>query len=118
MSRADYGIVEVEIDGETYELKPTLAALRKISRKFAVPGDTTRGLRPAIESCSSLDPDQMAEIIAIGANIDSGSEKKKLPEAVFATGIINVLPQVTEYLMLLLNPTGKDAEEDVDEPGE
>lgn len=118
MSRADYGIVEVELGGKKYELKPTLAALRKIGRKFSTPGDMSRGLRTALESCSSLDPDQLAEIIAIGADIEQ-AKAKKLPDAIFDAGIVNVLPKVTEYLMLLLDPTGKkDEETEADESGE
>lgn len=118
MSRADYGIVELELDGKQYELRPTLAALRKIARKYSIPGDTSRGLRPAIESCSSLDPDQMAEIIAIAADIEQG-KAKKLPDAIFNAGIVNVLPKVTEYLLLLLDPTGKNRDDlEDEEPGE
>lgn len=110
MSRANYGMVEVSISGKTYELKPTLAAYQKIDTRMG-------GLRQAIESCSNMSIDGLVFIIAAAAGIgqrDTGD----LAQAVFEEGTMNVLPKVTEYLLMLLNPTGKEAKPVDDDAGE
>lgn len=110
MSRIDYGTIEVTIAGTEYTLKPTLKAYQAIERRFG-------GLRSALESCSNMSIDGIAAIIAAGANLDRDA-RKELPDAIFAEGSLNVLPLVTEYLMKLLNPSGKEPDGDEEPSGE
>ena len=107
MSRVDHGQVDVELDGETLTLKPTLKALMKIESHFG-------GMRAAIERCGDLSLDGLSVIIAAGAGL-SPRETKDVKDKIFAEGITNVLPSATEYLLLLLNPTGKEVEETEDD---
>jgi hypothetical protein len=104
MSRATYGTVEADIDGETYTLKVTLDAIEKIENRWG-------GMRTVVESCSDLSFDGAAYIIAAACNIGQ-RELKPLKEAILKEGLINVIPKVTEYVMLLINPTGKDLDDD------
>lgn len=103
MSRVDYGTVELKLGDEVVTLKPTLAAYQKIDGRMG-------GLRQAIESVSSMSIDSITYILAAGAGIGQ-KDSKDLAEKVFREGALHVLPHVTEYLMLLLNPTGKDDSE-------
>jgi hypothetical protein len=112
MSRVDYGTVQVTISGKDYTLKPTLSAYQKIDSRMG-------GLRQAIESCSNMSIDGLVFIIAAAAGVGQ-KDTGDLAQAVFEEGTMNVLPKVTEYLLLLLNPTGKEAPDKVDDesPGE
>ena len=110
MARATHGIIDVEINGKKYTMKPTLAAYEKIETRLG-------GLRQAIESCSNMSLDSLAYIVAAG----SGMGNKEIPELknnIFQEGTLNVLPKVTEFLMKLLNPSGKDMDDDVQEEKE
>lgn len=103
MARANYGTIELDLGGTKYKLQPTLAAYEKIETRMG-------GLRQAIENCSNMSLDGLTFIIAAGAGVGQ-REQKKLKEAIFAEGTLNVLPQVTDFLMKLLNPSGKDSED-------
>lgn len=109
MSTVNYGQVDVVLNGETLTLKPTLAAYQKIDGRMG-------GLRQAIEQCSNMTLDGLCFIISAGAGLGK-KESAELPEKVFREGTLNVLPNVTEYLVMLLNPTGKEISGDI-EPGE
>jgi hypothetical protein len=111
MSRVEYGQVEFELDGETFTLKPTLKAFMKIEKHFG-------GMRSAIERCSDLSIDGLCTILAAGTGKNlSRKEAEEFADKVFAEGITNLLPFATEYLLLLMNPTGKEPEGD-EESGE
>jgi len=103
MSRAKHGTIDVEINGKQYTMKPTLAAYEKIETRMG-------GLRQAIESCSNMSIDSLTYIVAAACGIGN-KEISNLKEEIFQEGALNVLPSVTEYLMKLLNPSGKDQEE-------
>jgi hypothetical protein len=102
MSRIDAGQVEVELGEQTYVLKPTLSAMLKIDRKFG-------SIRTAMEQCGALSLDAVSTVVAAGAGLGS-REAGDVPEAVFKAGVVNVATPVVEYLALLINPTGRDAE--------
>jgi hypothetical protein len=102
-SRAQYGQVEVQLAEETLVMMPTLAAYNKIDTRFG-------GVRNAVESCASMNIQNMSFIVAAGAGMGQ-REAKDLPEKIFQAATINVLPCVTEFLMHLMNPTGKSTEE-------
>jgi hypothetical protein len=110
MSRANYGTVDVVISGKTYEMKPTLAAYQKIDNRMG-------GLRQAMEQCSNMSIDGLVFIIAAAAGVGQ-KDVAALAENVFAEGALNVLPAVSQYLAMLLNPSGKEASAEPEEPGE
>ena len=110
MARATHGIVKVEINGKQHTLKPTLAAYEKIETRLG-------GLRQAIESCSNMNLESLAYIVAAATNT-SNKDIKGLKEDIFQEGALNVLPGVTEYLMKLLNPSGKEQTDGVQEEEE
>lgn len=112
MSRATHGTIELEVGDKKYILKPTLAAYEKIEAQMG-------GVRQAMENCANMSIGSLTTIIGAASGIGS-KEQKELKQAIFDEGTLNVLPKVTEYLMKLLNPSGKDIEEEQgeEEPGE
>lgn len=104
MSRATYGSVEIEANGKKYELKPTLKAYEQIESRMG-------GLRQAIEGAGSMSITMLASVVIAGTG-KGQKDIEKVKEDIFAEGALNVLPKVTEYLMLLLNPSGKDDAEE------
>lgn len=107
MSRAKHGTVEIDINGKSYTLKPTLSAYEKIETRMG-------GLRQAIENCSNMSLDGLTYIVAAACNIGA-KDQKELKENIFEEGTLNVLPKVTEYLMKLLNPSGKEEDDGLQE---
>lgn len=100
MSKADYGSVDIELD-ETVTLKPTLKAMQQIDRRFG-------SIRHAIEQVAGLSLDSLSFVVQAGSGMGQ-KEAKDLPEQVFQAGIVNVAGPVSEYLAMLLNPSGKSA---------
>jgi len=111
MSRTDYGSVDVEIGDETYTLRPTLNAMDKIGKQW--PG----GIGEALNGVSGLGARELAFVIAAGAGIGARLAKD-LPEQIFAAGTVHLAAPVIEYLTLLINPTGRDADEESEEDPE
>jgi len=109
MSRVDFGQVEVQLD-EVVTLIPSLRAFIKISNRFG-------GLRNALQSLANMDIDSVAFIIAAGTGGTDTKTMDALKERIFTAGIVKVMPKVTEYLVLLMNPTGKDDEPEDDGAG-
>jgi hypothetical protein len=107
MSRVDFGQVEVQLD-DVVTLKPTLRAFEKISNRFG-------GLRNAIQALSNMDIDSVAFIIAAASGVNGTKAMDSLKEQIFTAGVVKVMPKVTEYLVLLMNPSGKDEEPEDDE---
>ena len=107
MSKLNYGCVEVEIGDKTYTLKPTIDAYDKIEGRFGP-------IIQMLETRSFTSRDAMCFVIAMGAGIGARGASD-IKQDMFASGTLNLLPKVTEYLMLLLNPTGKEL---ADEPEE
>lgn len=100
MSKADYGRVELELD-ETIVLRPTLKAMQQIDRRFG-------SIRQAIEQVGGLSLDALVFVVQAGAGL-AQRDAKDLPDRVFEAGIVNVAGPVSEYLAMLLNPSGKSA---------
>ena len=108
MSRVDYGTVEIALGDETYTLKPTLDCIRKLKRwGLGSPME-------AVEACRKFDPDSLAVVLAAGAGLGQ-KQFGPLAEEIFAAGTVNIAAPLIEFLAMLLNPTGKDQEEDKDE---
>ena len=105
-ARATYGQVEVTIGKDAYVLKPTLDALISIERRFG-------SVRQAAQMVADLQMDAVCQILGFAAGL-SKSEVRDLPEQVFAEGLVKVVAPVSEYLMMLLNPTGESEEKDTE----
>jgi hypothetical protein len=99
MTDINHGTVEVTLGGETFVLEPTLNALQRIDRSFG-------SIRAAVQRCSELSLEAIVSVIAAGADVDA-KEAKRLPELVYREGLVNVAPQLTEYLVALMNPGGR-----------
>lgn len=106
MSKTLHGTYTVTLGDEDYELRPTLGAYRKIQQRFG-------GLRGALEAIGQLNVDNLAHIIAAGADLDKRAAKD-LDQAVFDQGVADVTEQIAPFLTAMFNPRG---EEEVDPPG-
>ena len=104
MSRATYGTVELMLDKKKYVMKPTLKAYERIETRMG-------SLRQAIEHCSNMNIATAALIVSAGSGLGTRQEEE-IKEAIFKEGTLNVLPAVTEFLMKLLNPSGKNLEDE------
>lgn len=96
--------VELKVGGETYLLRPTLGAMRKINREFD-------SLVDAMLRVKKVDFNAICFIASAGADHTS-KQADQLAESIFEGGVMNAIPAVTEYLGVLMNPTGDDEEED------
>ena len=101
MSKTLYGTFDIKLDDETYNLKPTLAAVRAIESYFG-------GLRGASQAINALSIDGCAVIIAAGAGL-TGKDAEPIAEQVWQAGVIDVSIQLNAYLAALYNPKGPDA---------
>lgn len=101
MSKTLFGTTEIALDGETYSLKPTLAAVRSIEAYFG-------GLRGASQALNALSVVGCSVIIAAGAGL-TGKDADAVADQVWGAGVINVAPQLNSYLAALYNPKGADA---------
>lgn len=104
MSRVDYGTVELSVGDEVYTLTPTLDCVRKL-RRWGIGSP-----RNALEKCQDLDPDTLAIILAAGAGLGQ-KHFNELAEGIHNYGVVNVMNGIAEFLALLLNPTGKEVDE-------
>lgn len=109
MSKAQLGAgnVEIELDGETAVLKPSLRAAQTISRDAG-------GIMGAAEAVIRLDFDVINRIVALGL----GKEPKDTEDQVWRTGISELSPKVNRFLTILANggrpPKDKGGEGDAD----
>ncbi|AVH37025.1 hypothetical protein AL532_12175 [Pseudomonas monteilii] len=105
MSKTTHGITTITVGQQTFELKPTLKAVRNIETRFG-------GIGPAIGELSHLKPSAIAAVLLIGSGQDfKPKDIEALEEQVFEAGIREVNPQVVTYLTNLLNPGGKSKDE-------
>lgn len=105
MSKTNHGQTLVTVGNEEFNLSFTLKAVKGIEARFG-------GLAPALQELQKLQVSAAASIIAIG----SGKEYKRkdleeLEEAIFDEGIGEVTPQLVPYILAMLNPKAKKAEE-------
>lgn len=107
--RSDYGQVEIDLGDEIITLKPTITAMQKIDRQFG-------SIREAVQQVSSLSFGAVAFVISAGSGMGQ-TEAKDLPDRLFRAGLMNVAPQLSEYLGMLLNPSGRNPDEQQEEGG-
>ncbi|KAF1310963.1 hypothetical protein BLX42_11305 [Pseudomonas sp. SG-MS2] len=105
MSKTTHGITLVTVGEETFELKPTLKAVRNIESRFG-------GIGPAIGELGQLRTSAIASVLLIGSGQDfKPKDVVALEEKIFEAGIREVNPQVVAYVSNLLNPGGKSKAE-------
>jgi hypothetical protein len=89
------GNVEIELDGETVVLKPTLRAAQTISRQNG-------GILGAVDRVSKFDLDTLTQVVALGLNA-TGKDAETIPDKVWSTGMTDLVGPVTRYLSILAN---------------
>lgn len=100
-----HGDIEVQLGDETYSLRPTLKAMKKIQSRFG-------GVRGAMDALTQLNSEHIAAIIAAGTDA-LPRDVPAIEEAVFQQGITSATEQVVAYVVALMNPSG-DKEPDAE----
>lgn len=98
MAKASLGAgnVDIELDGDTVVLKPTLNAIQAISRQ-------SEGIMGAVRKVGQFDFDMIVLVIGLGTNTTDRKDQRDLAERVFATGLADLVEPVTRYLSILAN---------------
>ncbi|WP_426117283.1 hypothetical protein [Pseudomonas sp. DSP3-2-2] len=105
MSKTNYGTVDVEVGTEIYTLSFNLKAVRAIERFFG-------GISPALQELQKLQLGAAARVIIAGANLTlKPKEVEALEEEIYDFGIGEVTPSLINYVVALLNPAAKSAED-------
>jgi len=96
MANLNDGEVSLALGDDTYILRPTLNAIRTLSRAHG-------GLRPALQTLFNQEFDGVVSIIKIGAGVPDRDEKA-LAAKVYAAGMNDAtLMPLVEYLKVLMN---------------
>jgi Pyruvate/2-oxoacid:ferredoxin oxidoreductase gamma subunit len=105
MSKTDHGTTDVVVGSEIYTLNFNLKAVKRIERHFG-------GIAPALQEVQKLSLGVAAVIIAAGAGLTlKPKEFEALEEEIYDAGIGEVTPPLVQFLVALLNPAAKTAEE-------
>jgi hypothetical protein len=86
------GDVDIELDGETVTLRPSLRAAQAISRQNG-------GIRGALRGVTDLDFDIITSIIAVGL----GRKPAEVEDAVYRTGLPELVEGVTTFVAVIAN---------------
>ncbi|ETA72341.1 MULTISPECIES: hypothetical protein [Mesorhizobium] len=89
------GNVEIELDGETVVLRPSLMAAQAISRQSG-------GISSAVRSVGNYDFDVIVSVVTLGLGA-TGQEAKAIPEKVWRTGLTDLIGPVSTYLTIIAN---------------
>ena len=104
--------VFLDLDGETVELKATLEAAQVMSRTYG-------GMQKLYQGVTEMDIDAICVAIRAGLMLD-GDEAKALPNKVFKTGMIKLMPDVGAFVLLVASGgvrSDDKAEPESPEPG-
>ena len=100
--RAMHGQVTVNMgDGNSILLKPTLEAMDAIHRRWP------EGIQQCMMALQKQNPRDCAYVIQYGAGY-SKAEAKDLANDVFQAGTAHIAVQLMDFLLALMNPTGKE----------
>jgi len=105
MSRVSNGVMDVEINGNDYRLKATVAAIESIEQKFS------GGMAAAAQACMQISFSNATFIIAKGANLNK-DQQKQLKTDIVADGIEAAATIAAEYIAMLMNPNAEEESED------
>jgi hypothetical protein len=100
------GEVTIHLVDEDVVLVPSARALRTLRQQYG-------GLNAVIQGMSQMRDDVMVDVIAAGTNAKP-DQRKALPDAVYEQGLIDLLPKLTRFVMILGNG-GKDPDESADD---
>lgn len=89
------GNVDIELDGETVTLKPTLQAAQAISRQRG-------GIMAAIRAVGEFDFDMIVAVITLGLGV-TGKEAKDIPDQVYRTGLPDLAAPLIRFLSIIAN---------------
>jgi len=95
MTTMDRGMVVLETPDKTYELQPTLKAMKAVSRQFG-------GVGAALQQLQNLNFEAMVFIVKAGASL-SDDEKKQVDDHLFRAGLIECMGPVIRFTMALFN---------------
>jgi hypothetical protein len=90
------GDVVIVLAGEPATLRPTLRAAQTISR-------ASGGIVSAMQSVAKFEFDVVVNVIALGLGKVKPAEVNEVAEQVYATGMTDLVPKVTEFLTILAN---------------
>lgn len=96
MSEALHGTVTLVVGARTYTLQPTLEAALRIETHFG-------GLRGALEAMRILSIAACADVLVAAACLKP-EEHTTIAHQVFETGVAKVSAELTEFLVVLMNP--------------
>jgi hypothetical protein len=110
MAEADVGAgnVPIELDGKSFELKPSLAACMSIS-KLGGGG----GMHTMVARCGALDFDAIHAVITAGLGLNP-TQAKNLGEAIYKTGLMDLASPCIDFINMIANG-GRPVEEGGDE---
>lgn len=96
-SRLGAGNIPITLDGREFELKPSIAAFKSLSRYKG-------GLRAVIDDCLAMNVETIVKVVQDGLG-PAGKEIKNLEEAVFLSGLTDdtggVVGKAVKYIMVL-----------------
>lgn len=105
MSKTNHGATDVTVGAEIYSLAFTLKAVKRIEQRFG-------GIAPALQEVQKLQLGAAAAVIAAGAGLMlKPKEVEALEEEIYEAGIGEVTPPLIQFLIALLNPAAKTAED-------
>ncbi len=107
------GDVTIVLGGEPAVLKPSLRAAQTISRQAG-------GVIGAMQAVGKFDFDTVTLVIAQGLGRVKPNEMNEVAEQVYATGLTDLVPKVTEFLTIIANggrPVSGGSEEDPPKAG-
>jgi hypothetical protein len=94
--------VVLKVGSAEYDLIPTLESMKKVNRRFG-------SLVDALSAVRRLDFDALIFIAAAGASMGQ-KETEHLERLVFENGVMTAVTPVADFLAILMNPLGDDAE--------
>lgn len=104
--------IVLSLGGETFVLKRTLDAYISVPAALG-------GFQGAFEKLRTADPSACILVVAAAiGKVDDYVERKRIGGLMMDEGIGNILAPLTEYVLLLSQPTPKGAEEKKGPPGE
>lgn len=111
MSRASYGSVTTEIDGKKYKLELLPKVYDLIDERYG-------GIVDAANMAAKGNSILCTEIIAAACKIGQ-KDKESLKASIRKHGITDVSADVVRFLVLAMNPSGRDDDiEETQESGE
>lgn len=106
--RLGSGSIPIVLNGTEYELKPTIAAWRTLSRYKG-------GLRGVIDALLTMDADTAVRVVEVGLGPTVAKQVEHLEDAVFLAGMTDdtggIISKCVNYVMVL-GRGGRPLEED------